>query len=217
MDGTREKQMALLTAGVAFLSDSLIALHPQGSKCTFAHSYSQGACFTASRPRAVSTGLPGQPPSPPRTPLSCSAPPFQQLSFLRGGFLSNLYLRSSSTCPVPLLQWLLKVRPRRPLGGASGAAGSGKCQDSCDFLEPTADPGTSCHRPNAGHEDAAWPCPTRGASCLETGVLQVLAGPTRPAGAQSPAVVQSPARVGHSWSLGPSSCTVLSQAAWCPS
>ncbi|KAF6103305.1 family with sequence similarity 178 member B [Phyllostomus discolor] len=39
-----------------------------------------------------------------RSPLA------QQLSFLRGGLLSNLYLQAPApTCPVPLLQWLFQL------------------------------------------------------------------------------------------------------------
>lgn len=64
-----------------------------------------------------------------------SSPLAQQLSFLRGGFLSNLYLQAPApTCPVPLLQWLFQVRNSDlPLGGGSvlacspaGQAGKGE-------------------------------------------------------------------------------------------
>ncbi|XP_063085986.1 protein FAM178B isoform X2 [Cavia porcellus] len=41
--------------------------------------------------------------------LFLNAPPSQQLSFLRCSFLSNLYLHSTHACPVPVLQWLLKL------------------------------------------------------------------------------------------------------------
>ncbi|EHB10606.1 Protein FAM178B, partial [Heterocephalus glaber] len=41
--------------------------------------------------------------------LFLSAPPSQQLFFLRSGLLSNLYLHSTAPCPVPVLQWLLKL------------------------------------------------------------------------------------------------------------
>ncbi|XP_006166631.1 protein FAM178B isoform X1 [Tupaia chinensis] len=40
--------------------------------------------------------------------LFLSASPSQQLSFLRSGLLSNLYLHTSH-CPVPLLQWLFQL------------------------------------------------------------------------------------------------------------
>lgn len=43
--------------------------------------------------------------------LSPSSPPFQQLSFLHSGLLSNLYLHRSD-CPVPLLRWLFQVRAK---------------------------------------------------------------------------------------------------------
>ncbi|XP_036910937.1 protein FAM178B [Sturnira hondurensis] len=42
--------------------------------------------------------------------LFLSSPLAQQLSFLRGGLLSNLYLQAPApTCPVPLLQWLFQL------------------------------------------------------------------------------------------------------------
>ncbi|XP_040849282.1 protein FAM178B [Ochotona curzoniae] len=40
--------------------------------------------------------------------LFLSSPPFQQLSFLHSGLLSNLYLHRSD-CPVPLLRWLFQL------------------------------------------------------------------------------------------------------------
>ncbi|XP_007535786.2 protein FAM178B [Erinaceus europaeus] len=40
--------------------------------------------------------------------LFLSSPPAQQLSFLRSGLLSNLYL-DTPDCPVPLLQWLFQL------------------------------------------------------------------------------------------------------------
>lgn len=58
---------------------------------------------------------------PPLTSLLClrSCPLAQQLSFLRSGLLSNLYLHTPD-CPVPLLQWLFQVRSTDlPLGGGS--------------------------------------------------------------------------------------------------
>ena len=57
----------------------------------------------------------------PLTWLLCpySSPLAQQLSFLRSGLLSNLYLQAPApTCPIPLLQWLFQVRISvLPLGG----------------------------------------------------------------------------------------------------
>ncbi|KAF6103311.1 family with sequence similarity 178 member B [Phyllostomus discolor] len=42
--------------------------------------------------------------------LFLRSPLAQQLSFLRGGLLSNLYLQAPApTCPVPLLQWLFQL------------------------------------------------------------------------------------------------------------
>nr|XP_014714633.2 protein FAM178B isoform X2 [Equus asinus]XP_044628850.1 protein FAM178B isoform X2 [Equus asinus]XP_044628852.1 protein FAM178B isoform X2 [Equus asinus] len=40
--------------------------------------------------------------------LFLSSPPAQQLSFLRSGLLSNLYLHTHD-CPVPVLQWLFQL------------------------------------------------------------------------------------------------------------
>uniref|UniRef100_A0A8C2UTL7 Coiled-coil SMC6 And NSE5 INteracting (CANIN) domain-containing protein n=1 Tax=Chinchilla lanigera TaxID=34839 RepID=A0A8C2UTL7_CHILA len=41
--------------------------------------------------------------------LFLNAPPSQQLFFLRSSLLSTLYLHSTRPCPVPVLQWLLKL------------------------------------------------------------------------------------------------------------
>lgn len=66
---------------------------------------------------------------PPNLALcSCSSPPAQQLSFLRSGLLSNLYLHALA-CPRPLLQWLFQVRTAGlPLGGGSVPAYCGQAE-----------------------------------------------------------------------------------------
>ncbi|XP_058390500.1 protein FAM178B isoform X1 [Diceros bicornis minor] len=53
--------------------------------------------------------------------LFLSSPPAQQLSFLRSGLLSNLYLHIRD-CPVPLLQWLFQLLTWPP-ETSSGAFG----------------------------------------------------------------------------------------------